>query len=116
MNVQAHNWARLCLSHGRGRRFNPYSAHHFMGTSRQYPAAQSGTIRKRSALIRGKSGEFVRGTFSRNSCAFLGATLKEIAPRLRNTCRAALGLIATAQGQARPEAQAKRLRDSQVNN
>src|SRR5262249_43369285 len=51
-------------SHGRGRRFNPYSAHHFSITSRQYPAVAGRTIRKPAYKVGGKSVGFVHRPFA----------------------------------------------------
>jgi hypothetical protein len=54
---------RAFPSHGRGRRFNPYSAHHFTGASRQYPAVAGRTIRKRARKIGAKSVQSVHGAY-----------------------------------------------------
>ena len=50
-------------SHGRGRRFNPYSAHHFAGTSRQYPAVSCRTIPQHARSIGAKSVQSVHGAY-----------------------------------------------------
>ena len=57
--------ARFCCSdsHGRGCRFNPYIAHHFAGSSRQYPAVSCRTIRKRARSNGAKSVQSVHEAF-----------------------------------------------------
>jgi hypothetical protein len=64
--LTARNQLRAFPSHGRGRRFNPYSAHHFKGLSRQYLATQNGTKREDDASTRGESVDFVLVWFRPN--------------------------------------------------
>ena len=47
-------------SHGRGRRFDPCSAHQFSSTYRQFPAVAGRTLRKHAAATRGERVEYVR--------------------------------------------------------
>jgi hypothetical protein len=62
-------------SHGRGRRFNPYSAHHpsrrrcgfFVVSALLYPATIGRTEREGGNSIRGKSVDFVRDRFESSS-------------------------------------------------
>src|SRR5262249_10893108 len=64
-------------SHGRGRRFNPYSAHHISTTYRQLPAVAGRTSRKHARSNRGESVDFVRGLSAR-------ATVGVIVRQMRN--------------------------------
>jgi hypothetical protein len=67
-------------SHGRGRRFNPYSAHHFssifsapLGTN-QHQSAPIGTLR------RGADVEYDRVLFTRRRERTLGSSLSTMMP------------------------------------
>src|SRR5262249_49875434 len=74
-------------SHGRGRRFNPYSAHHFsrlfstpLGTNRHRPAA-IGTLR------RGADVEYIRHLFACSSNE-VRALKRATGPQCRDSARA----------------------------
>ena len=77
---------RALPSHGRGRRFNPYSAHHFTRVSR----SRSGTTRQNTArtskLNVEKSLNFVRGVFVSFIARFLTTATKRLLRAARPLC------------------------------
>src|SRR5262245_41340512 len=84
-DAQPHSYTRRRPSHGRGRRFNPYSAHHFSTTYRQLPAVAGRTSRKHARSTRGESVDSVRGlSAQRPSALSASAVTCAAAPRLRD--------------------------------
>jgi len=79
--VWGHKGGRAFPSHGRGRRFNPYSAHHFSTAYRQLPAVAGRTIRKHAGTIGGESVDSVRGLSAQRPSALSASTVTRALPR-----------------------------------
>ena len=56
-------FCRAFPSHGRGRRFNPYSAHHFTGAFRPRPGTTRQNTARTGKFSRAKSVHIVHGAF-----------------------------------------------------
>src|SRR3974390_13605 len=63
-----------CPSHGRGRRFNPYSAHHFTGAFRSRPGTTRQNTARTGKFSRAKSVHIVHGAFVSFGAHILTAT------------------------------------------
>lgn len=61
---QRYQW-RALPSHGRGHRFDPYSAHHFTGTSSAYLGTTRQNQARTGKLNVEETLNFVRRTFAR---------------------------------------------------